>query len=101
MDDAGPDVFSEAVLDLVDRIPRGRAMTYGGIAAVLGRGGPRGVGAVMARYGQAVPWWRVVRASGALVPHLMIEAQVHWLEERTPVRRGVVDLERAVWWPPD
>lgn len=99
--EAGPDEFSAAVLDLVDRIPPGRVMTYGGIAGVLGRGGPRGVGAVMARDGRAVPWWRVVRANGALVAYLMVEAQVHWHEERTPVRRGVVDLERAAWWPPD
>jgi methylated-DNA-protein-cysteine methyltransferase related protein len=93
--------FSELVLAVVDRIPRGRVMTYGGIAAYLERGGPRGVGSVMSRDGQAVTWWRVVRADGGLAPHLMIEAQLNWQRERTPVRRGLVDLERARWWPDD
>ena len=46
-------------------------MTYGLIAEVLaerlGRGGPRQVGHVLAGSGGAVPWWRVVNASGAFV----------------------------------
>ena len=33
-----------------------------------GAGGPRQVGRVMALYGGAVPWWRVVRADGRLLP---------------------------------
>jgi len=45
---------------------------------------------------QVVEWWRVVRADGTLPAHLMIEAQEHWAREKTPVRRGRVDVERAV-----
>lgn len=93
--------FADAVLDLVDRVPPGRVVTYGQVAALLGRGGPRGVGGVMARDGAAVPWWRVVRADGTLPAHLVVEAQPHWLSEATPTRRGVVDVERARWWPAD
>ncbi|MHA3701736.1 MGMT family protein [Jatrophihabitans sp. YIM 134969] len=91
--------FDEAVLDLVERIPPGRVMTYGDIAAHLQRGGARGVGGVMARHGDAVAWWRVVRSTGLLPAHLMIEAQRQWHREGTPPRRGGVDLETARWDP--
>jgi alkylated DNA nucleotide flippase Atl1 len=59
-----PDVYVEAVLRTVESIPAGRVATYGDIAAAVGRGGPRQVGAVMSRFGAAVSWWRVVRADG-------------------------------------
>ena len=91
--------FTEEVLQLVERIPSGRVMTYGAIAQVLGRGGPRGVGGVMSRDGAAVAWWRVVRANGTLPGHLVIDAQEHWALEGTPLRRGVVDVQQALWFP--
>jgi alkylated DNA nucleotide flippase Atl1 len=89
--------FTEEVLQLVERIPPGRVLTYGAIAKALGRGGPRGVGGVMAKEGHGVPWWRVVRANGTLPGHLVVEAQQHWYAEGTPLRRGVVDIEIALW----
>ncbi|GAA2066824.1 MGMT family protein [Williamsia deligens] len=91
--------FAAAVLDVVDAIPPGRVMTYGDIAEYLQRGGPRGVGGVMAREGVAVTWWRVVRANGTLPAHLVVDAQEHWHIEGTPLRRGVVDVAAARWWP--
>jgi alkylated DNA nucleotide flippase Atl1 len=93
--------FSAAIADLVDRIPPGRVMTYGAISEHLGYGGPRGVGGVMSRDGLAMCWWRVVRADGTLASHLMIDAQQHWSIEGTPTRRGIVDVTRALWCPPD
>ncbi|MDQ3663562.1 MAG: MGMT family protein, partial [Actinomycetota bacterium] len=39
----------EQVLDLVEAIPPGRVTTYGLLADLVGYGGPRWVGAVMAR----------------------------------------------------
>lgn len=89
--------FAERVLDLVDRVPRGRVVTYGLIADVLREGGARQVGRVMALEGAAVTWWRVVRANGTLAPHLITDAQLRWREERTPVVRGHVDMARALW----
>ena len=89
--------FTEDVLEIVESIPVGRVLTYGAIADRLGRGGPRGVGGVMAREGNGVPWWRVVRADGSLPSHLVIEAQSNWKAERTPVRRGRVDITEALW----
>lgn len=89
------DDFVEAVLDVVERIRRGRVRSYGSIAEELGRGGPRQVGQVMSFYGHGVPWWRVVRADGRLAPHLMVDAQEHWLAEGTPVRNGRVLMAEA------
>lgn len=86
----------ERVLERVEAIAVGRVMTYGLIADELGEGGPRQVGRVMALEGSAVPWWRVVRADGSLPAHLMVEAQQHWREESTPVKRGRVDVAAAV-----
>jgi methylated-DNA-protein-cysteine methyltransferase-like protein len=96
-----PDDFAEAVLDLIERIPPGRVMTYGSIAGVLGRGGPRQVGAVMSRYGGGVPWHRVVNAVGRLPPGHEPEALRRLRAEGTPLRNDRVDLRSALWQPPD
>jgi alkylated DNA nucleotide flippase Atl1 len=85
------------VLTFVEQVPPGRVVTYGLIADHIGRGGARHVGRVMALEGAAVPWWRVVRADGSLPPHLMVDAQREWSRERTPVKRGRVDVAAAIW----
>lgn len=89
--------FTDAVLALVETIPPGRVVTYGFIADRLGQGGPRQVGRVMATDGFEVPWWRVVKANGALPPHLIVDAQQLWRDEGTPVRNGRVDVAAAHW----
>ena len=95
--------YVEAVLRIVERIPRGRVTTYGAIADALFDeygGGPRQVGTVMAGHGGPVPWWRVVRANGSLPPSHQGEARQCYLEEGTPLRpSGSVDLVRALWLP--
>lgn len=96
---ADQDDFTERVLAVVESVPEGRVVTYGLVADLIGRGGPRQVGRVMSIDGPAVPWWRCVRANGTLPPHLMTDAQVHWREERTPVTRGHVDMSAALWNP--
>ena len=80
-----PSDFADDVLEVVDTIPEGRVMTYGDIAELLGRGGARGVGNVMARYGSDVPWWRVIRAGGH--PPLCHDEQAlaHYEAEGTPL----------------
>jgi alkylated DNA nucleotide flippase Atl1 len=100
-----PSEFADDVLEVVDQIPEGMVMTYGDIAELLGRGGPRGVGTVMARYGSDVPWWRVIRAGGHFPQGLEVEALAHYREEGTPLVRGQlvgrrVDLTRARWAGP-
>ncbi|MGZ4426627.1 MAG: MGMT family protein [Nocardioidaceae bacterium] len=95
-----PEEYVETVLSLVERIPPGRVMSYGGIADEVGQYGPRYVARVMSTYGGSVPWWRVVRADGSLPPSHDEEARVHYLEEGTPFRpSGRVDMPQAVWWP--
>ena len=46
-----PSKFAEQVLDLVDLIPAGRVLAYGDVARLVGGGGPRQVGAALARFG--------------------------------------------------
>jgi alkylated DNA nucleotide flippase Atl1 len=97
----GPGVVSgpDAVLDLVERIPSGRVMSYGMIAEVLGLASPRIVGAVMSRYGGAVPWHRVVNSVGRLPPHKEVEARTLLETEGVPFRGAHVLMRDAAWWP--
>lgn len=97
-----PSELAEDVLDLVARIPAGRVLTYGDVAELVGRGGPRGVGSVMARYGGGdLPWWRVLRAGGLPPVGLEDRALREYRREGTPLRSAGdrVDLARARWRP--
>ncbi|WP_425245235.1 MGMT family protein [Streptomyces sp. NEAU-NA10] len=129
-DDARPEYtdalpeYAERVLDVAELIPPGRVMTYGDVAewlasedsereALSGKGGgerrvggPRQVGRVMALYGGAVPWWRVVRADGVLLPGHELRALDHYRAEGTPLKEASraaeghlprLDMRRARW----
>ena len=103
---ADQEAYVEAVLSIVERIPAGRCTTYGLVAEAVGRGGPRGVGRVMALYGGSVPWWRVVRADGGLPESHKREGVAHYREESTPMKGSIrdaaaqrVDLAACVWDP--
>ncbi|WP_443070292.1 MGMT family protein [Streptomyces sp. WAC05374] len=127
--------YAERVLEVAELIPPGRVMTYGDVAEWLAQdeagglpdevggrsdegggrsdraggrrvGGPRQVGRVMALYGGAVPWWRVVRADGRLLPGHELRALGHYREEGTPLREATrhgedhlprLDMRRARW----
>ncbi|MEP7368966.1 MAG: MGMT family protein [Dermatophilaceae bacterium] len=94
--------YAEGVLDIVDQIPEGMVLAYGDVAEMLGRGGPRQVGAVLSRYGSSVSWWRVIRASGQAPDGLRDEALSHWREEGTALVAGSlagrrVDMNKARW----
>jgi alkylated DNA nucleotide flippase Atl1 len=98
--------YAERVLEVAERIPPGRVMTYGDVAEWLGEGGPRQVGRVMALYGGAVPWWRVVRSDGVLLPGHELRALDRYREEGTPLREASraaqghvprLDMKRARW----
>ncbi|MFE6779518.1 MGMT family protein [Streptomyces sp. NPDC057702] len=97
--------YAERVLAVAELIPPGRVMTYGDVAEWLaeeldpqaapvaggggrGVGGPRQVGRVMALYGGAVPWWRVVRSDGALLPGHERSALAQYRAEGTPLREA-------------
>jgi methylated-DNA-protein-cysteine methyltransferase-like protein len=64
----GSSEFERRVLEVVAGLKPGEVATYGEIAEEAGHpGAARAVGGVMAR-SQGVPWWRVVTATGRLVP---------------------------------
>jgi methylated-DNA-protein-cysteine methyltransferase related protein len=89
------DDYAELVLSLVEQIPSGQVATYGDIAEMVGRGGPRQVGHVMARFGGGVPWWRVVRADGRPARSLE-ETGLRLLKaDKTPIKGDRVDMARA------
>jgi alkylated DNA nucleotide flippase Atl1 len=95
--------YVDRVFAVVDRIPPGRVMAYGDIAAWLGEGGARQVGTAMAKYGGGSPWWRVVRSDGGFLPGHEREALANYREEGTPLKPdgGRIDMARARWSPQD
>ena len=57
------------VYRIVRVIPRGRVVSYGGVAALMGRPrAARGVGHALSALdaGSDVPWWRVVNRNGEI-----------------------------------
>jgi methylated-DNA-protein-cysteine methyltransferase-like protein len=100
--------FHEAVWALVRRIPRGRATSYGAVAAFLGSPrAARGVGYALSALGSDtnVPWWRVLNRAGEVsikgAPGL--PALQRTLLEAEGVRfdaRGRVDFARFGWRGP-
>ena len=87
--------YVELVLSAVEQIPPGRVATYGDIAEIVGRGGPRQVGRVMAQSGGGVPWWRVVRADGRPARSLEERGLRLLRADKTPLKGDRVDLARA------
>ena len=95
------DELATRVLAVVARIPSGRVLTYGDVAALAPVPTARDVGQVLLRHGEreGVPWWRVLRVDGTPPPHLL-ERQLALLRaEGTPLAPSgeAVDLHRARW----
>lgn len=93
--------FVEAVLSAVELIPAGKVASYGDIAEYVGQGGPRQVGSVMSHYGDAVCWWRVVRADGRPADGLTERALQRLAADGTPIRGDRVVMREARWTGPD
>ncbi|HEU5181187.1 MAG TPA: MGMT family protein [Candidatus Polarisedimenticolia bacterium] len=96
----------EAVYAAARRIPRGRVMTYGQIATLLGsRLSPRAVGWAMHGCPRGVPWHRVVNASGGCsterLSHLPPGLQRALLAAEGVIFRknGTLDLADYRWNP--
>src|SRR5262245_44622203 len=97
--------YRQKVYQLVGRIPRGRVMTYGQIAELMGEGyTPRTVGFVMHGSDDGTPWHRVVNDQGGcstlnlVLPH---DKQQRMLESEGVVfdKRGRCDLQTFLWIP--
>lgn len=91
-------VFAKRVLDVVDRIPRGKVMAYGDVAEYLGAGSARAVGRVMATWGSEVPWHRVLHNDGSCAEHKADHQLALLRGEGVPMRSPRrVDMTKARW----
>ncbi|MBX7258187.1 MAG: MGMT family protein [Candidatus Hydrogenedentes bacterium] len=100
--------FYEAVYRLVRDIPKGRVMTYGQIATILGvPRAARAVGYAMRASGEKdVPWQRVINHQGGISARGDVERPL--LQRRLLEDEGVVfneddccDLKKYRWEPKD
>lgn len=97
--------FTEAVYRTVRAVPRGRVVSYGAVAAILGR--PRAARAVGTALwnlpdGSDVPWWRVINRNG----EISIKGVLHGPRVQRALlegegvrfdRHGRVDWQRFGW----
>lgn len=105
MDTAGPG-FRERVESLVARIPRGRVMTYGQLAALCGNARAARIVGGIAHFGDPdLPWQRVVNKQGGLAAGYPGGRQGH---KQVMEAEGFkvsddyrVDVEELIWWPGD
>ena len=101
--------FYDAVYHLVRQIPRGRVMTYGQIATILGcPRAARAVGYAMRASGRMddVPWQRVINARGRIsarndVERPMIQRILLKAEGIDFDATGACDLGQYRWEPPN
>lgn len=83
--------FEALVLATVAALEEGEIVTYGEVAAEIGKpGAARAVGSVLRRHGGAVPWWRVVASTGRLVPGGEARQRARLKAEGVEVRNGRV-----------
>jgi methylated-DNA-protein-cysteine methyltransferase related protein len=92
------------VYSFVQRIPRGKVLTYGALAKALRLpGGARTAGRAMAATpsGKGIPWHRVVGDRGKILirgPHALLQRKL--LEsEGVAIVEFRVDLKRHLWQP--
>ena len=95
----------DPVYRLVQRIPRGKVLTYGRLAKALRLpGGARTAGRAMAATpsGKGIPWHRVVGDRGEILirgPYALLQRKL--LEsEGIAIVEFRVDLKRHLWQPP-
>ncbi len=99
--------FYEAVYRLVREIPRGRVMSYGQIAVILGSPrAARAVGYAMRAGGniEGVPWQRVINGRGRIsarndVVRPLMQRKLLEAEGVAFDGRDACDLERLRWAP--
>ena len=98
--------YRERVYKIVRRIPRGRVMTYGQIAYILGQGyTPRTVGFVMHGADEKkTPWHRVINSQGRCSTGRVVlpaDKQQRMLEAEGVkfTAAGRCDLETFIWQP--
>jgi methylated-DNA-protein-cysteine methyltransferase related protein len=87
------DDFTNSVIAVIAAIPPGTVTTYGEIAAEAGYpGAARAVGNLL-RVTSGLPWWRVIAASGRLVPDNEVDHAQRLRAEGVRVVRGKVVMK--------
>ena len=101
--------FYERVWALVREVPRGRVVTYGQVAVVLGApSAARAVGYALRALppDTDTPWWRVINAKGGI----SLRGRGHGADLQRGLLEGegvvfdaadTVDLRVYRWWPED
>ncbi|MDR1689237.1 MAG: methylated-DNA--[protein]-cysteine S-methyltransferase [Clostridiales bacterium] len=94
------DNFSERVYSVVEKIPRGKVLSYGQIAKILGRPrAAREVGWAMSKCPEHLPWQRVVMKDGSIAGGGYAALRRALLEDEGVVftQRGRVDMQKHTW----
>lgn len=100
-------VFTEKVYAVVAQIPKGRVMTYGQIAALIGHPmASRQVGGT-AHFGDPdIPWQRVVNKQGGLASGYpggraghKRDLEAEGVEVQGEDDSYFIDIQRYIWWP--
>ena len=87
--------FEERVRAVLERLQPGEIVTYGEVAEEAGHpGAARAVGNILAD-SHGLPWWRVVSASGRLVPGHEREQARRLRAEGVPVAGGRISRRIA------
>lgn len=82
--------FEDAVIAVLNSTEAGDILSYGDVAAEAGfPGAARAVGNILSRV-DGLPWWRVVTASGRLIPHHPQEQARRLAAEGVDCRDGKV-----------
>lgn len=85
--------FERAVAAVIESLPAGQVISYGEVAAEAGYpGAARAVGSFLRRH-DGYPWWRVVTASGRLVPGEEVRQEALLAAEGVEVVDGHVRAE--------
>jgi methylated-DNA-protein-cysteine methyltransferase-like protein len=97
--------FHAAVYRLLRQVPKGRVVTYGQIATLLGYPrAARAVGQAMRHAPPHLPWHRVVNAQGGISLRgnvgSMLTQRLLLEQEGVPVRRGRIRLQQHRWAGP-
>ena len=87
--------LEDAVAEVLRSLEPGDVVTYGEVALEAGYPGrSRAVGRILSQSGGAYPWWRVVNASGRLVPGHEEEQARRLAAEGVELRNGRVPRSR-------
>lgn len=82
--------FETAIIQVLESTRPGDVLSYGDVAAEAGfPGAARAVGNILSRI-EGLPWWRIVTASGRLIPHNVDEQSRRLAAEGVTCRDGHV-----------